>query len=114
MGVVSSLTLAPSHRRSNMLPITPLARFKTHYRWGPGRRAGELNRKHGYPNAQVPLQYADYLNRPGVGLYGMKENIKYANETDIAVQLVEADLLQRHRFLTAWNSKYKDLLGELW
>ena len=44
----------------------------------------------------------------------MKKNIKYANETDIAVQLVEADLLQRHRFLTAWNSKYKDLLGEIW
>ena len=73
--------------------------------WGPGHEA---------PQGLVQLQYADYINRPGVGLYGVKENIKYANETDIAVQLVEADLLQRHRFLTAWNSKYKDLLGETW
>ena len=73
--------------------------------WGPGHEA---------PSGLVQLQYADYINRPGMGLYGMKKNHRYANETDIAVQLVEADLLQRHRFLTAWNSKYKDLLGEIW
>ena len=73
--------------------------------WGPGATA---------PNTYGDLIYAEYVQRPGMGLYKTKENVKHADVADLANQLVDADLLQRHRFLTAWNSQYKDLLGEIW
>jgi len=49
---------------------------------------------------------ADYMNRPGVGLY--------ENEDDLANDIVFSDLHLRWTVISAWNKLYRDILASVW
>ena len=66
--------------------------------WGTGHNGG-LDLKH-------TASYSDYALRPGVGMY--------RDVNDLAQQIAHADLKHIHRLVAAWNSRYRDVLGEAW
>jgi len=75
----------------------PLASGKV--TWGTGAAWGT-------EPVEKSASFSDYALRPGVGMY--------RDGHDLAKQIVDADLRRTRRLVAAWNSRFRDLLGECW